>query len=199
MDFGASRAHTLARELLLMQKPARLPIRVERLRFDKSLIIDSLENYCALTGDTLRGLCADSRAALQDGCTLIRRRGTQNIYIVLYNQSARSIRRRNFTLAHEVGHIYLGHEQDGPAWERQANAFASELLMPRILAAQYLKTPGGCLDPAVSLAQAFDVSLSMARLRMSGLAQVDYTAQEKKLLARYKAALPHPDEPEIAY
>ena len=199
MDLGASRAHTLARELLLMQKPARLPIRVGRLRFDKNLIIDSLENYCALTGDTLRQLCAGSRAALQDGCTLIRQRGGQKIYIVLYNQSARSTRRRNFTLAHEVGHIYLGHEQDGPAWERQANAFASELLMPRILAAQYLKALGGCLDPAAMLAQVFDVSLSMARLRLSGLSQTNYTAREKELLARYKAALPHPDEPEITY
>jgi len=199
MDPGILRARELAWQLLLMQKPARLPVRVERLSFDKNLIIDSLERYCALTGDTLQRLCAGS-GVLRDGCTLIRQRGDQKIYIMLYNEGARSIRRRNFTLAHEVGHVYLGHEQDSPLWERQANAFAAELLAPRILVAQHLKYLGGCLDPAHALAQAFDVSLSMARLRLNCCTpRANYTVREEELLSRYKAALPNPNEPEITY
>ena len=38
--------------------------------------------------------------------------------------------RRNFTLAHELGHIVLGHDGPGPAEEQEADHFASCLLMP---------------------------------------------------------------------
>lgn len=46
--------------------------------------------------------------------------------------------RRRFTLAHEIGHLLLGHtcnknEGDGSHNETEANIFAAELLMPKVL------------------------------------------------------------------
>ena len=200
MDLGVPRAQELARALLLTQKPARLPIRVEHLRFDKPLVIDSIGHYLELTGDTLDRLCAGDPAALRDGCTLVRWRKGQKIYIILYNERVRCIRRRSFTLAHEVGHIYLGHDQDGRAWEQQANAFAAELLMPRILAAHYLRMLGSRVEPSAALAQVFAVSRSVSDLHIRRCVREEaYTDQESKLLARYRTALPDPNEPQISY
>jgi len=199
MDEGALCAREAACHLLLMQKPARLPVRVERLSLGKNLIVDSFERYCTLTGDTLERLLAGSGAALRDGCTLIRQRGENKVYIILYNEGVRSLRRRNFTLAHEMGHIFLGHEDDSPAFERQADAFAAELLAPRILVAEYLKSLRADQNPVSALAQAFNISRSMAGLRVSGLSPAKFTEQERALLFRYEAALPSLSEPEIAY
>ena len=193
------RARALAHELLLRQKPARLPIKVERLCFEKNVVIDSLGHYLALTNDTREGLCVGAQGALDDGCTLIKRWKGKETYIILYNERVCSGRRRNFTLAHELGHIYLGHTGDDAAQERQANAFAAQLLLPRILADEYLRTLRDTTDPARALADAFDISVSMSRLHLRYPLREPYTDSEKALLVRYRAALPHPNEPEILY
>ena len=199
--FGLAHARQLARSLLLSQKLARLPICVERMRFDeKQIVIDSLEHYCVLTAETIDKLCAGNIAALRDGCTLVRQRGNRRIYVILYNARAASRRRRSFTLAHEIGHIYLEHQDDSPASERQANAFAAELLMPRVLAFKYISTLPPKVDRPSALAEAFGVSLSMAYTQLSAAYPgITYTEQEKQLLARYKTALPYPNEPEVRY
>lgn len=58
-----------------------------------------------------------------------------NRYIVINKYKINT--RQNFTIAHEIGHIVLGHLDDymqmlfdAFALERQANTFAAELLMP---------------------------------------------------------------------
>lgn len=51
-------------------------------------------------------------------------------YELLYDSHAYSLRRR-FSLAHELGHILLGHRMETQDEEREANHFASVLLMPR--------------------------------------------------------------------
>ncbi|MCL2857308.1 MAG: ImmA/IrrE family metallo-endopeptidase [Oscillospiraceae bacterium] len=194
------RAKQLARELLLSQKSTRLPVSVERLSFDRSVLIDSLEHYCVMTGSTVRQLCAGNMAALKDGCTLVRQRGDRKVYVILYNARANSVRRQSFTLAHEVGHIYLEHEDDDPESERQADAFAAELLLPQVLAAKFLGGLAVEADPVAALAQTFAVSQSMARQRLlSSVMEANYTAQEKELLARYEIALPCRDEPTLIY
>ncbi|MCL2578951.1 MAG: ImmA/IrrE family metallo-endopeptidase [Oscillospiraceae bacterium] len=200
MTDGAAHARALAQSLLLNQNPPRLPVRVEKLRFDKRLIIDSLEHYCALTSHTLDSLTGEARAALQDGCTLIVERRGRRVYLILYNEKARSTRRRQFTLAHEVGHIYLGHGDDSPASEREANSFAAELLVPRVLACEYLKTAKSVGNPALALSQAFGASYETANICLSGFGRdLDFTQREKDLLARYRPALPDPREPEVSY
>lgn len=63
-------------------------------------------------------------------------------YLVLINQFNKSVRKR-FTLAHEIGHVYLRHylkyglyktrdyRDHKSIIERQADIFATELLMPK--------------------------------------------------------------------
>ena len=200
MSPGILRAKQLARSLLLRQKSARLPISVERLAFERSVIIDSLEHYCVMTESTMQQLCAGNEAALKDGCTLVRLLGDRKIYVILYNARASSIRRQSFTLAHEVGHIYLDHQDDSPDNERQANAFAAELLLPQVLASKFLCGLPSGHDPVAALAQVFAVSLSMARQNWLNLdPNAEFTDQEKELFERYEIALPREGEPALAY
>ena len=194
-------ARILAQTLLLAQKPARLPVRVEKLRFDKRLVIDSLGHYCALTGHTVAALSAGVGNALRDGCTLVKQQKNGPIYVILYNEQAGSAGRRSFTLAHEVGHIYLAHTADDLAQEQEADAFAAELLMPQILAAEYLKLARGREDPVRALSQAFAVSAQMAGVGLSQLGRRGrvFTELERALLVRYQSALPNPAQPEVGY
>ena len=67
--------------------------------------------------------------------------------VIFYNQ-CRSLCRQRFTVAHELGHLALGHavapegRPDPPA-ERAANAFAAELLSPAcVLRALQVDSPG---------------------------------------------------------
>ncbi len=73
-------------------------------------------------------------------------RGVWCDWVITLNGSHPASRRR-FTLAHEVGHIVLGHETTVPTdeiersmLEAQADAFASELLMPTADARRELRT-----------------------------------------------------------
>lgn len=57
-------------------------------------------------------------------------------YIVGYNEK-KPVTRMKFTLAHELGHIVLGHKVGQEYWEEEeANHFALHLLFPRPLLAE---------------------------------------------------------------
>ena len=193
------RAGTEARALLLQQSPPRLPVRVRQMRFPAhSIIIDSLSNFCRITHATMAELCAGTDC-LRDGCTLILP-GKQGVrYVVLYNEDAVSHRRINFTLAHELGHIFLGHKEDGEIEEREANHFAAELVIPRILAAALLKDLPAKRDPTQALAAFFGVSSQAAKIRRETLfPSLPFCEQEEKLLKRYSPLLRN-SQPIVTY
>lgn len=87
--------------------------------------------------------------------------------------------RSRFTLAHELGHVALGHKNGGvitdfyrgrsngygDARERDANAFAAELLMPRELFARLWDS--GSSEEDLSLA--FGVSVTAVAVRAKAL------------------------------
>jgi Zn-dependent peptidase ImmA (M78 family) len=98
--------------------------------------------------------------------------------------------RRRFTIAHECGHwvLHLGRgtgltvccrpadivdrlgvDASHPAREREANAFASELLMPEILVTEQARETKGNIS---ALAERFDVSVPAMRLRVQTLGLV---------------------------
>ena len=54
----------------------------------------------------------------------------QNKILLFYNDAVSPPSRIAFTIAHELGHVLLGHAGPTPAEERQANRFAAALLMP---------------------------------------------------------------------
>lgn len=84
-------------------------------------------------------------------------------------------RRKNFTEAHEIGHIVLGHFKYRDEvrriyyrhLEQQANIFASELLMPEHLIVEHLNALPE-LTPD-SLAKRFHVSSDVMGIRMKDI------------------------------
>jgi Zn-dependent peptidase ImmA (M78 family) len=97
----------------------------------------------------------------------VRRGGT---YLVLYDETVESDRRRAFTLAHELGHILLAHGggEDAPVEEREANAFAAALLAPEA-AVRYLSHRDGCQIDEGLLTSSFFLSREAARNRVRDL------------------------------
>jgi IrrE N-terminal-like domain len=98
-------------------------------------------------------------------------------------ESRQSPGRRRFTLAHEVGHWVCHYEQGrveptycrsdvigvgvGRAREREANAFAAQLLMPESL----VRREAGALQLNIlALAQRFEVSPPAMKVRLQQLA-----------------------------
>ena len=93
-------------------------------------------------------------------------------------------RRYSFTLAHELGHILLGHCNDctdeydtrddinNPKQgtrEYDANEFAAELLMPE---KEFLAEWEKCHD-IVQLAETFDVSIAATKVRLRKLGKLE--------------------------
>lgn len=96
------------------------------------------------------------------------------IYII-YNDG-RSVVRKRFSVAHELGHLYLGHLHGNSSSdlntenfdEIEANAFAAQLLMPPSLLRKDIKA--GIKNPEV-LAKRYNVSIDAMwlQLRNAGL------------------------------
>jgi len=90
---------------------------------------------------------------------------------IVLNGSADAGRRR-FTIAHEIGHFVLHAENGGAIHEagrgeeREADAFAAELLMPEHLVREAVREQG--LD-AIRLADRFEVSRQAMQTRLRGL------------------------------
>lgn len=147
-----------AREFLIETNTRRLPIDPFSYfdRFDWTLLKWS-ELHSASCPDPflLRKNKADARAV----------RTSDNEFIVVYDDFVKPRGRVLFTIAHEIAHIYLGHLTDFEetmlnrgglkneqykVLEREADAFASELLSPLfVLDAIIIKSP----DHLVELCQ----------------------------------------------
>lgn len=112
----------------------------------------------------------------KDGFTIYKD-GNYNIFI---SKLENKTKRNRFTLAHEVGHIVLNHhkllkhdlikfnENTKNIFERQANIFAENILMPVHLVKKFIYE-----DPK-TLSTIFEVSKSMAEIRMSHLDKDEY-------------------------
>lgn len=113
---------------------------------------------------------------------LLRVRGIPKGFVVLNRRIADSGRRR-FTLAHEIGHYVHPEQQDAcspcgsevigfraklPVFERQANQFAAEVLMPRDLFAPRVKA-SPTFGLVHELAARFGTSVTSAACRLAEL------------------------------
>lgn len=98
------------------------------------------------------------------------------------SEAERNPRRRRFTISHEIGHWRMHCPQGAaevlfdrrgdiierdvpelPQREREANAFARELLMPELLFRTHAEDTGCNLS---ALSERFDVSVPLVRLRL---------------------------------
>jgi Zn-dependent peptidase ImmA (M78 family) len=167
---NAARARTAATELLEKHGAASIPVNVERVAKAEGVRVE----YAPLDGE-LSGL-----AHVRDGVPII---GVNMLH---------APNRQRFTLAHELGHIFLHRPQlelavhvDRGSLRRdpvsaagtdpqeiEANAFASELLMPEHLIKAALEGKAIDLeddDAIAALAKRFRVSDAAMRLRLDTL------------------------------
>lgn len=107
---------TEAARLLSRQRALGSGVWVRELIFEQKIIFDTFENY--------RRICEADCGADCEGCAV----KLGDVTLVLYHHGW-DVARINYTLAHEVGHILLGHT-GGPSDEAEANRFASALLIP---------------------------------------------------------------------
>lgn len=122
------RCTTLATELLYKQNIEDRILNIQHLDYgDKTIIFDSIQNYAQIVKRPLSDFLSNDKQILKDGCTLILGNET---YLVLYNDQICNWEHLNWTLAHEIGHIYMGHLQDGKIEEIEAHYFAAQLFMP---------------------------------------------------------------------
>ncbi len=106
--------------------------------------------------------------------------------IILYDDRITSSGRRNWTLAHELGHILLCHNEQSKENEREADAFAAELLMPEAVI-RYLDARESEPITPKEMTNYFAASLSACRRRRLNLPfepEFRPTEREKELLKR---------------
>lgn len=182
-DFA--KATYVAQKVLLIQSKYVLPLDVINMQFDKDITIIPYTKYERITKLPLHKITAE--LGLTDGFTVRR----DNSYYIYYNDSSNP-ERRIWTIAHEIGHIYLEHEKDNGINEIEAHSFAAQLLMPDFLIREF-KLKHGCISEEI-LMEVFGVNYTAAQkkietLRRRGPYIEETTPSEAELLARYKSFL----------
>ena len=134
---------------------------IRKFSFPVSVEFDSFGGFCEAAGI---GRAEITQGGLAEGLSL--RHGGK--FLVLYNESApRS--RQNWTLAHEAGHILLGHiGEEGAHLEREADCFAASLLCPAVAVHYLAQQYGHPLSPK-ELQAVFPLSYEAAKRRASEL------------------------------
>lgn len=118
------RAATLAYRCLLKLNTAQLPVRpLAILRRCRNTVVYTYQQ----AAEFLQMDAAEFERRYGDADAFTIRGGEQ--YVVCYREGGNPAR-LNFTLAHELGHILLHHEEDAAADEAEANCFAGHLLCP---------------------------------------------------------------------
>lgn len=192
-DFDRTRSKAM--ELLLSSRLYGLKTDITKLKYDKNIIFHSYSSFCSHSRTTLTEL--ESCEALRDGCTIRRKTADSVLYLVLYNDKIKSQKRRRFTLAHEVGHIMLEHENDGADEEAEANLFAAELILPRILVRE-LQTRSGFKITACEIADIFGVSQAASANQIKSLGRIsNFSDSERLLLGKLKGFLPDFEGPVV--
>lgn len=105
------------------------------------------------------------QVALSQSIEGFKARGTNRDFLVCYNDS-RPANRIRFTLAHELGHIWLEHKHGTPKEEAQANYFAGYLLSPHPLLALSIRD-----NKWDTLAALYGVSTDCMNISLSQLHQ----------------------------
>lgn len=152
-----------ATKLLYKQNLSDRILNIMNLDYDKNIMFDSIQNYCRYTKTPAKNFLSTDNDTLKDGCTLFDRK--TGYYIVLYNDEIKYFEHRNWTLGHEVGHIYLGHTKDDDLEEVEAHFFASQLFMPEYTLLMMSRKYGPV--NVYALTEIFGVSFESAAKRIS--------------------------------
>ena len=129
---------------------------------DGKALVAEISEYELSTGEKLIS-CPEGLTVLSGGIPLI-----------LYDGTVKYLPRLNFTIAHELGHIVLGHKNDGRSEQFEANKFAAELLMPSSLL-YFLKCRLGNELTPNEMTKYFPASLPACRKRLLSFKFDEYT------------------------
>jgi len=131
-------------------------LEVSHLMLGGKASIDTLSSYCKRT--------ATSLPVIPEGLTLT----NGDVTLILYDDTIPSRERIVFTVAHELGHLYLGHTETSPRTEREADAFAASFLMPEAVI-RFLDCEKGAPITPNEMTQYFSASLTACRRRRKNL------------------------------
>lgn len=176
------RAAEAAYGMLLAHWPGRLPVDpLPMLRGPAGAVVMSWDRAARLLQE--RGLDPDQVLTMTGSIAALQFTLEDSRLVLLMPDQIPAARR--FTLAHELGHIVLGHEGESSAADREANHFAAHLLLPRpLLALQELDAPGALLR----CARLFGVTVSLLRTVLDDrtrLAGEMYLAAKQRLPEMY--------------
>lgn len=172
----------LSAKLLLIQDNLAPVIDVRDMILPKSIRILSFEEYSRITGYSVRELTFNG--AYNDGYTII----AGNRKIVLYNADYDIIcpQRLRFSLAHEIGHIFLRHTEDDDRSEEEANYFASQIVAHDAIAVSMLS--GRWNRDLNFIREQFGISWEAAEIKLKNINRNkrSYSNVEYQLFCKYK-------------
>lgn len=128
----------------------------------------TIQEYSKATGTSIENLTANGKISL--GCHI---NVNDKIYILLHNEDIYTSYCENWTNIHEIGHIYMGHENNGDKEEVEAHFFAACFLMPDPVL-RYLRRAGLNITQDF-LVRYFKVSPEAAHRKMNTLSKGDFT------------------------
>lgn len=176
-------AQNAATNLLLQQNLNSLHIDVRKFRFDRDIVIDSIQNYAVVTGRPLSDFTCDQFS----GCCVVKHPRAQ---LILFDDSVSDDRRKHWGIVHEVGHVYLNHDKDEKKEEIEAHFFAAQLIAPEIVLWDIVKRTGSLCGVDVYLS--FNISFQAAEKRiqtMRSRGMYNTNSIDKALLEKFRPLL----------
>ena len=177
-----SKAHLEATKLLLKQDITDLNIDVREFNYDKKIVIDSVQHYSDVVH---RDISCFTTKEFNGSCFI--EYCDHDLYVVLYDENEPYERKKHWGIAHEIGHIYLGHTQDGEKEEIEAHFFAAQLIVPEIVLLYYAKLNGGHIDSS-DIYSSFNCSFRAANKRIKTLQSNvwSFNKYDRQLLTKFK-------------
>lgn len=177
-----NRAKRKATAILARQDLKGRTTDVRTFKLDRPIYFLPVQQYCGCIGMTYE----DAKASgLADGCIIGDKK--YGIYTIIYNETENP--RMLFTLAHELGHIYLNHDDvDDAVDEREADVFASQLLMPDYSIVR-MAYDYGKVNPQI-VSEVFGTSLTAAKIKLHSLKQSNGIQYSQDDIDVYEMQLP---------
>lgn len=168
--------------LLLLQDSLTGVIDVRDMNLPETIHVVSFDEYAKLTG--LSRLDLTQNGAYDDGYTVVIGQNK----LVLYNPDYDVIcpQRLRFSLAHEIGHIFLNHDVDDSKNEEEANYFASQIVAHDAIAVSMLT--GKWSRDLNFIREQFGISWDTASIKLKFINRNKraYCGVEYQLFMKYK-------------
>lgn len=172
----------LTAKILLDQDDLTSVIDVRDMKLPKNIYISSFRDYSNITGIPVDEL--SNNGLLDDGYTV----KVNDINIILYNSDYDYIcpQRLRFSLAHEIGHIFLHHIEDDYQSEEEANYFAAQIVAHDAIAVTMLH---GSWDSDLNfIREQFGIAWTTAEIKLREINRNKraYNSTEIRLFNKYK-------------